>query len=112
MDRYFYSVELANNGEKIIHLSGNVYFNDTDTGEKQYRLAEWTYYYISIRATKGLIEKDMFYEHINEDVNYLTDITEQEAVEICNTYWNGEAGEYLHINDVNEDTPCGDYWFE
>lgn len=112
MDRYFYSIELATNGEKIIHWSGNVYYNDGATDDKKYRLAEWTFYYISMRATRGLIKNDTFWEHVNEDVNYLTDITEQQAIDICNTYWDGKPGEYLHIKNVNEDTPCGDYWCE
>ena len=112
MDRYFYSVELADNGDKIIHLSGNVYLNDVDDTEKQYRLAEWTYYYLSIGAAKLLIKKDTFFERVYECVNYVTDISEEEARDVCNTYWNGEPGQMLCIDDVNEDTPCGNYWFE
>lgn len=112
MDRYFYSVELDDDGYKIIHLSGNVYFNDVDTTEKDYRCAEWTWLYITINELKELIKNDWFYEYVNEKVAYLGDLTKAEAIETCVNYFGGQPGTYLRITDVNEDTPCGNYWSE
>ena len=111
MDRYFYSVEMDENGKKYIHMSGNVYFNDDET-EDCYRIAEWTFLYISLDQLAKLIEDDWFYEYIGDRVNYLDNGTKEQAIEICEHYFDGSAGTELHIFDVNENTPCGDYWFE
>lgn len=111
MDRYFYSVELDDDGDKIIHMSGNVYLNDVDETETNYRCAEWTWLYIEIDELKEMIEKGWFYEYLCERVAYLGDHTEAEAIEICEHYFGGKPGDYLHIADVNEETPCGHYWY-
>ena len=111
MDRYFYSVEMDGDS-KAIHISGNIYYNDSDETEKCFRLAEWTGLYITIDKLKELIENDVFWEYINEKVAYLDDMTENEAVAACQVYFDGKPGKWLNIKHVNEDTPCGDYWFE
>ena len=111
MDRYFYTVE-ESNGHKEIHFSGNVYYNDTDETDKCFRLAEWTGLYITIDELKELIEDDRFFDYINEKVNYLSDLTKDEAIETCQLYFNGTPGKWLNIKNINEDTKCGDYWFE
>ena len=111
MDRYFYIVE-ETNGRKEIHFSGNVYYNDGDETDKCYRLAEWTGFYITTEKLQTLLEELRFYDYINEKVSYLTDLTEDEAIKTCQEYFNGAPGKMLYITQVNEDTPCGDYWFE
>jgi hypothetical protein len=111
MDRYFYIVE-ETNGHKEIHFSGNVYYNDGDETDKCFRLAEWTGFFITVDKLKELLAKDMLWEYINERVTYLTDLTEDEAIDMCKVYFDGSSGERLDIRFVNEDTPCGDYWFE
>ena len=55
MDRYFYAIELDSDGNKTVHLSGNVYYNDGDDTETNYRHAEWVYFYISIDELKNKI---------------------------------------------------------
>ena len=112
MDRYFYSVELDDNGDKVVHLLGNVYFNDADASEADHRLAQWTFYYLTLNAIADHISDDDFFDRVNSQISYLDDITEYDAIVACNCYFNGEPGVNLHIKDVNEDTPCGDYWFE
>ena len=112
MDRYFYSVELDDDGYKVIHLSGSVYLNDVDTTEKCYRCAEWTWLYIPINELKELIENSWFYEYVNEKIAYLGDLTKEEAMETCANYFDGQPGVYLHIEEVDDETPCGNYWFE
>lgn len=111
MDRYFYSVEMDGDN-KVVHISGNIYYNNGDETEKCFRLAEWTGMYITIDKLKELLEDDIFWEYINEQTTYLTDLTEDEAVDMCKVYFDGSSGTRLHIGSVNEDTPCGDYWFE
>lgn len=111
MDRYFYSVEMYGD-LKVVHMSGNVYYNNADETDKCFRYAEWTGLYITIDELKEFIENDTFWEYINEKISYLSDLTEDEAVEACQVYFNGEPGKQLNIKHVNEDAPCGDYWFE
>ena len=109
MDNIFYTIE-KDGDKKVVHILGNVYWNDADTTEKNYRLAEWTGMYFTIFALRRMIENNMFYEHLDERVNYLEDINRDEAYKICDTYFNGTSGKYLPLKDVNEYIPCGDYW--
>ena len=112
MDRYFYSVEMDGD-RKVVHLSGNVYFNDADETETNYRCAEWTWLCITLEELKTLIgDIDVFWEYINKRVAYLADLTEEQAIAMCQEYFGGTSGTELDIRLVNEDTPCGDYWFE
>ena len=111
MDRYFYSIEDYGN-EKEVHVSGNVYFNDVDETETDHRITEWTGFCLSLEQVKELIDEDCLFDYINERVNYLGDITKEEAEDICNTYWSGKPGIKLDIKNVTDDTPCGYYWFE
>ena len=111
MDRYFYIIAECD-GHKEIHFSGNVYFNDADETDTCYRIAEWAGFWITIDRLKELLESGDFYDYIYEKVGYLTDLTEEQAIVMCQEYFGGEPGTELHITKVNEDTPCGDYWFE
>lgn len=112
MDRYFYSVELDYDGNKVIHLSSNVYFNDSGDTEINYRCVEWTFFYISMNEFKKLVKNNWFYDFVNERIDYLCDITETSANELCANYFDGKPGTYLYIGDVNEETHCGNYWSE
>ena len=111
MDRYFYSVEMDGD-RKVVHLFGNVYFNDADETETCYRIAEWTGLDIAVDKLKELLEEDMFWEYINEKVAYLGDLTEDEAKDMCKVFFDGSFGTKFDIRFIDEDTPCGDYWFE
>ena len=112
MDRYFYLIEMDGD-RKVIHLSGNVYFNDADETITDHRCAEWTGLCITLAELKELIDDmDVFWEYINERVAYLADLTKEQATVMCQEYFNGTPGTELDIRFVNEDTPCGDYWFE
>ena len=111
MDRYFYIVEECN-GQKEIHFCGNVYFNDADGTDECYRIAEWTGLWMTVDKLKKLLEEDMFWDYINEKVAYLGDLTEKQAKDMCKVFFDGSAGAKLDIRFVDEDTPCGDYWFE
>ena len=112
MDRYFYSLERDDNGKQIIHLSGNVYFNDGDETETCYRCAEWVWMRIDVKRAKEMFEGDEFFEYVLEKIDYISDETETSANEICQRYFNGTSGTELHITDITENTPCGNYWFE
>lgn len=112
MDRYFYSVEMDGD-RKVIHMSGNVYFNDNDDTDTCFRLAEWTWLYMTIVELKERTENwDNFFDYLCQKVAYLEDLTEEEAIATCQEYFGGTPGTELDIGLVDEDTPCGDYWFE
>lgn len=111
MDRYFYSVEM-DGGQKIVHMFGNVYYNDVDETETCYRHAEWTGLYLTIEEIQNLFKELYFYDYIDERVAYLSDLTQDEMIDVCKTYFNRNPGKMLRITQVDEDTPCGDYWFE
>lgn len=110
MDRYFYSIEKPWD-TKEIHISGNVYFNDADETETDHRLAEWTGFCLTLSELEELKSGDIF-DYLNERVDYLGDITEEDAAELCATYWGGTPGTELDIRDVTESTECGYYWCE
>lgn len=110
MDKYFYSIE-EDDGNKVIHLSANIYFNDSGCTDKDYRVAEWTWFYLTIKEAEELLSNGDFYDYINERIDYLGDLTKEEAEESGATYFNGRGGTELHIANVTEATPCGDYWF-
>ena len=117
MNRYFYSIELDENGNKTFHLTGNVYLNDGDETETCYRFAEWTFLYIPIEKAKQMYQSVIdaegclvFEDHIQERIAYLGDMTKKEAEEIC--FHCGNPGLELCVLNITEDTPCGDYWFE
>ena len=114
MDRYFYSLELDENGKQVIHLSGNVYFNDTDETRENYRIAEWKFFYVPVEEAQEWLTDGNFFScvNFNDKLYGIDNITKKEAENICGVYHNGRSGTELHIRDITEDTPCGDYWFE
>ena len=111
MDRYFYSVEMDGD-QKVVHMFGNIYYNNADETDTCFKHAEWVGMYIPIEELKEFLENDDFFDYINERVVYLDSLTEEEAIEACQVYFNSEPGKWLNIKHVNENTPCGDYWFE
>ena len=112
MDRYFYSVETDGYGNKDVHMLGNVYRNDTDTTETDYRFAEWKFLYLTFKELKKAIDGRWLFGHLCNNVKYLDDITEDEALDICGGYFCGESGNHLPVSCVSEETPSGNYWFD
>lgn len=111
-NRYFYSVELDENGKKRVHLFGNIYDNDDGT-DTNYRVGEWKFLYQTIEDVVLMADTDTFGEWANnETFDALDDITEEEAIETANEYFSGSSGTELYMGDLTEDTPCGDYWWE
>lgn len=111
MDRYFYGIG-DYNGRKEIYFSGNVFYNDGDETDSCFRYAQWVGLYFTVEKLRNLIDTGMLFETLYEKIKYLDDLTEEQAIDICRTYWAGISGEELDIVEVNEDTPCGYYWFE
>lgn len=110
MDRYFYSIEVDTEGNKVVHLLGNIY--DLEWNDTNYVIDEYTFLYIPIKDVILMIDTDTFYEYIAEKVSYSDNVSKAEAYKVCNEYFNGNHGIELDIADITEGTPCGDYWFE
>jgi hypothetical protein len=110
VDRYFYSIELNEDGNKIVHMSGNVYWNDVDETETNYRCALWVFFYITLDELKDAIEKHWLFEYLCENVKYEEDITEAEAIDACKNYFDGDPGVHMSLKCINTETPCGNYW--
>lgn len=112
MDRYFYSVELDDDGKKVVHLFGNVYLNDIDRTKYDYVYDEWVWFCVTLDEIKIGIRDNWLFEHFWENVKYSGKMTKEDAIATCEQYFDGKPGTHLSIGDVNEDTPCGDYWFD
>ena len=112
MDKYFYIIEQDDNDNKFIHLEGNIYYNDADDSDACYRAAEWTFFYLAIDEVIAMTKDNTFFDYVNERVDYLQDVTEQQAEEMCKNFFDGQPGTKLNITDINDSTPCGCYWFE
>lgn len=112
MDRYFYTVELDGNGNKLVHMCGNIYFNDVDETETNYRCAEWSGMSFSLNELKEAIDKRELFDELCINIRYLDDITKEEAIRISNCYFGDETINHLPIYCVCQDTPCGCYWFD
>ena len=112
MDKYFYIIEQDECGNKYFHLEGNIYYNDADESDTCYRVAEWTFLYLTIDEAIDMMTDDTFFDYVYERVSYLKDITEQQAKDMCADFFDGQPGAKLNITDINDSTPCGCYWFE
>ena len=108
MDRYFYIIEQDENGHKVIHMQGNIYAN----GDGDFRHAEYTFLFFSVSLAQNMIDDESFFATLDENVDYIEDITEKTAVARTEKYFDGDSGTQLHISDITEHTPCGCYYFE
>lgn len=112
MNRYFYRIEMNEHNNRVIHLMGNVFLNSSEDSDFCYRLAEWTFRFFEIDVAQFLINIGGFYEFTDERIDYISDTIKEKAEEICDGYFDGESGTELHISDIEEHTPCGDYYFD
>lgn len=93
-------------GQKYIHYNGYTWMRQDDDSEgKCYAATEGTGCYIPVGEDNYRRACEAF-ELVKQ---YQYDMTEGELLDYeCG--W--KANEYLHMNDVAQDTPCGSYWFE
>lgn len=108
-DRYFYILELLD-GEKHIHVEGNLY--PSDNGENTFEMAEWSGCYIPLAEAQEMMKNDTFFSTIDELVKYQDTISIEKADEIRKTYFNSKPGVSLDILSITDNTPCGDYYFD
>lgn len=109
MDRYFYILELLD-GEKHIHVEGNLYPSDNDTDN--YEIAEWSGCYIPLAEAQEMMKNDTFFSTIDELVKYQDTISSEGADEIRESYFGDKPSTYLDISDITTETACGCYHFD
>jgi hypothetical protein len=113
----FFSIDPDGNGGKEIHIGGYVYASDTDFGEGLWRNVEFSFCIVPLDEFIKNYAEDEDGEYINniegEIKQYIGDHTDEEIVEIINSYFDGNPADYtLTYGEITEDTPCGNYCFE
>jgi len=106
-NRIYFAVE-EDGGKKVVHLLGNVYFNDAHDGEDCYRIAEWSGLVLTPAQIRGMV--DSFPDALCDGFHYMGNLTREAAIATCQSYFDGEPGVYMSVFDVNEETPCGNYY--
>lgn len=112
MNKFYYILEEDKNGNKVIHIQGNIYYNGSVTFADSYKCTEWSFLYLQVAEAKYMLETDTFYEYLFSRVDYICDLSEAEATKNCQTYFNGQPGTKLNIEDITDETPCGNYYFD
>ena len=102
----FYSIERDYKGEKQIHVFGFTYFGD---------------HWISAESCWFIEPLSEFVEHVKENENYVNemygefkqyqyDLSEEEATDCINKYFDGKCADYiLPFTEITMETPCGNY---
>lgn len=104
-DRDYYSIYEVN-GEKYIKFWG-YFYDGCDDEEKPYRCLEFVGAEIPL---KDYLEDRSVYDLIESEITqYIGDMTEDEAIEAMNGYYNGNPPVPYPLEDVTMETPCGDY---
>lgn len=114
MELEFYSIEPDGKGGKQIHILGFLYIGDEDNGQGFWRNVEYTGF---IEPLEKFVIRFYGIENYVDDTasrlnQYIGDHTDEQVVDIINHYFNGHhADYYLDYNEINMDTPCGNYCF-
>lgn len=103
-----YSIEM-NDGRKVIHVNG--YFYDAcGDEEKPIRHVEACWCYVDIEELVQVEDRqDAVDEAFSYCKQYIADLTNEEAQEQLDHYFNGNPPSRLCYSDITLDTPCGDY---
>lgn len=105
IDLDLYEIFIDENGKKAIHVLGCTYAKDAGT------------YWGVIDICGCIIPLDEFIAHDNgvggyveKCKQYMNDASEDEALRIIHTYFDGNPPEYeLSYCEITMDTPCGKY---
>ena len=107
--RNYFSVE-EDFGGKYIHYLG--YLDEDSAYPAGYRSIEGTFCiaYIEDIPRNTNPEKHM-YELFDTNKQYVYELDKNDYNEMLQEYYDGQPGRHLQLKDVNQNTPCGDYWF-
>ena len=105
---FFFTIEEDTDG-KYVHILGNICKN----GDGEFMSADFVRLYMSISDFPVTSEAVLseFMETTSSSVAYLGTMTKEESFVLRNTYFDGKSGQFLPINDITANTPCGKYWF-
>jgi len=92
-------------------MEGNIYPMGDDMPHK---LDEWTGCSFDLSELKNMLENNTFFEAIHEIVKYADTIPDDEAEldRYYNNYFSGKLCNNLKLEDIDENTPCGYYYFD
>lgn len=108
LDRYFYVLEREEDGGQRIRLLGNAFWSTNN----RYLLAAWTFENIPVAVAQMWWTEGFWAARTTDSMAYICDITEAKALDICKTYFDGQAGNELDLMDITVDTPEGCYYFD
>ncbi len=97
LEKDFYTVE-AHDGGKVIHMLAF-----TEDRDDHCTIVEPAFAYCGVDERP----EDLTFP---ERTHYEWDATEEEVEKATLTYFDGEPGTHLPLFEVNQDTPCGEYW--
>ena len=115
MDRMFYTIE-EYEGRKCFHYEGFACSGyEDEPNEDNTRLIDLTWLFIPVEemATITCDEIDELEADVQQYIfDGLTDVGIKRMVAnyFCDENGNYSPGKYLPFREVNEDTPCGNYW--
>ena len=112
MDRYFYEVSTSGNNKEI-HVLGNIYLNDADNTDTNYRIDEPVGFSMSLDEFKCLFYAGELFDYISQHIEYSKDVTKETAIITCKMFYEGFwSGKELDIDELSSETPDGQYWYE
>lgn len=111
IDRFFYSIEEID-GVKKVRFMGNIYENDENSLDDRYRISVWPQLYMMLNEFVEFRNTKKLYDFLYGQISMYEKLTKEELIDKCKHFFSGEPGKRLFISEVNEKTPCGNYWFD
>ena len=102
----FYQVE-ERDSKKVVHIMG--WFWSSDQGEeKNCRLTECTFFIVPLDEFITWTN-DQYCEAEEKIKQYVSDLTEEEAIDTMRHFYNGNPPIPLRYKELTMETPCGGY---
>ncbi len=101
-ERDFYTIEVRND-EKVVRLLGFLWLHDEGYWVHEAMDAVVP---VSSYSSSELDAAQCAVTH------YWEELADEGIKDFVAGYYDGEPGEHLPLNEVNEDTPAGNYWCE
>lgn len=102
----FYQIE-EQDGKKVVHIMGWFWPLDQDE-EKNCRLTEYTFFIVPLDEFITWTH-DQYCEAEEKIKQYVSDLTEEEAIDAMCHFYNGNPPTPLRYKELTMQTPCGCY---
>lgn len=99
-ERDFYTIEIRN-GEKVVHLHGFLWLHDE---------GYWVHEAMDAFVPVSSYSADKLDAAQCAVTHYWEELADEVIKDFVADYYDGEPGEYLPLNKIDGDTPCGNYW--